>query len=278
MLIDTHCHLNLIEHFPDPTAEVEFAKSCGVGRLLVVGIDIPTSQIAIDIAERFLEIYAVVGVHPNHSADFKPEQIPVLREMLAHPKVVALGEIGLDYHWDNATREQQYDALRDQLDLAEELQMPVVFHCREAYGDLLDILEARYAERRTGEGSEPSQPKTQNLKPKTPSLLLHCFAGDQNDAQRAIALDCYFGVDGPLTYKNAQALRDLVQQTLPRDRIVIETDAPYLTPVPHRGKPNRPGYVAYVANMLATLWGVSPEEAAGITTANAERFFCLKIP
>lgn len=258
MLIDTHCHLNLTEHFPDPAAEVEFAKSCGVGRLVVVGIDIPSSQIAIDLAERFPEVYAVVGVHPNHAADYEPGQLSPLRQMLAHPKVVALGEIGFDYHWDYATREQQYDALRDQLDLADELQVPVVFHCREAYGDLLDVLESR------------SQATVHR-----PQYLLHCFAGDQSDAQRAIALDCYFGVDGPVTYKKAQDLRDLVQQILPRDRVVIETDAPYLTPVPHRGKPNRPGYVAYVANMLATLWGVSPEEAAAITTANAERFFRL---
>lgn len=294
MLIDTHCHLNLTEHFPDPSAEIEFARSMGVERLIVVGIDLPTSQIAIDLAERFEEVYAVAGIHPNHTADYTPALIPPLREMLAHPKVVALGEIGLDYHWDYATREQQYEALKAQLDLAEEQQTPIVFHCREAYEDLLDILESRLGPRveypakgeseirmpplaapepeSTNSTSPNPQPKSQNLKPKIPKLLLHCFAGTPQDAQRAIALDCYFGVDGPLTYKNAQGLRDLVQ-TLPRNRVVIETDAPYLTPVPHRGKPNRPAYVAHVNSMLATLWQVSQEEAAEITTANAKSFF-----
>lgn len=259
MLIDTHCHLNLTEHFPDPAAEVEFARSTGVERLIVVGVDLPTSQIAIDLADRFQEVYAVAGIHPNYAANYTPDLIPPLRELLAHPKVVAIGEIGLDYHWDYATREQQYEVLKAQLDLAEEHQTPIVFHCREAYEDLLDILESRY------------NPQSTSHKPH---LLLHCFAGDAQDAQRATALGCYFGVDGPLTYKNAQALRDLVQ-TLPRDRVVIETDAPYLTPVPHRGKPNRPGYVAHVNSMLASLWGISQEEAAEITTANATAFFRL---
>lgn len=259
MLIDTHCHLNLYDHFPDPAAEVEFARSMGVERLIVVGVDLPTSQIAIDLADRFQEIYSVAGIHPNHAANFSPSDIPKLREMLSHPKVVALGEVGLDYHWDFATREQQYEALKAQLDLAEETQTPIVFHCREAYEDLLDILESRYSSQSTDH---------------KPHLLLHCFAGSPQDAQRAIALGCYFGVDGPLTYKNAQDLRDLVQ-TLPRDRVVIETDAPYLTPVPHRGKPNRPGYVAHVNSMLATLWQISQDEAAEITTDNARTFFQL---
>ena len=249
MLIDTHCHLNLLEHFPDPASEVVHARSMGVDRLIVVGIDIVTSQVAIDLAERFPEVYAVVGIHPNHSADFQPEMLNRIREMLAHSKVVALGEIGLDYHWDFATRDQQYAALAAQLDLAAELDVPVVFHCREAYGDLLDILE-----RRRGK------------------FLLHCFSGNAEDASRAVAMDCYFGVDGPLTYKSANDLRALVR-SLPRERVIVETDAPYLTPVPHRGKPNRPGYVSYVGAMLAAIWEVSSEEAARQTTFNAERFF-----
>lgn len=303
MLIDTHCHLNLTEHFPDPAAEVEFARNMGVERLIVVGIDLPTSQIAIDLADRFQEVYAVAGIHPNHAADFTPAQIAPLRGMLAHPKVVALGEIGLDYHWDYATREQQYEALKAQLDLAEEQQTPIVFHCREAYEDLLDILEGRLGTRDERQGTRDDgrmtndDPPTTNHNPHStphapgptpfipspspplplssaPKLLLHCFAGTPQDAQRAIALGCYFGLDGPLTYKNAQALRDLVQ-TLPRNRVVIETDAPYLTPVPHRGKPNRPAYVAHVNSMLATLWQISQEETAEITTANATRFMRL---
>lgn len=253
MLIDTHCHLNLTDHFPDPASEVAFAKYLDVERLIVVGVDLESSQIALDLAERFEEVFAVVGIHPNHSADYKSEWISAVQTMLEHPKAVALGEIGLDYHWDYATREQQYAALSDQLDLATSIATPVVFHCREAYGDLLDILEQRVANRNA-------------------PWLLHCFSGTKQDALMAMDLDCYFGVDGPITYKNAGDLRDLVRD-LPRDRIVIETDAPYLTPVPYRGKPNRSGYVVYVNNMLASLWGVSIELASAQTTENAQRFF-----
>lgn len=253
MLIDTHCHLNLTDHFPDPAAEIAFAKASGVEKLIVIGIDLESSQIALDLADRFPEIHAVVGIHPNYAAKYEKSWIDQIRAMTEHPKCAALGEIGLDYHWDYATREQQYDALSDQLDLASSYALPVVFHCREAYGDLLDILEARKDQKRA-------------------PWLLHCFAGNREDAARAIALDCYFGVDGPLTYKNAQELRDITL-TLPRDRVVVETDAPYLTPVPHRGKPNRPGYVAYVNSMLASLWQVPVEETAQMTTRNAASVF-----
>jgi TatD DNase family protein len=253
LLIDTHCHLNLSEHFPNPESEVDFARSMGVERIVVVGVDLETSQIAIDLADRNDGVYAVVGIHPNHSADFRPSYVDDVRALAVQPKAVAIGEIGLDYHWDFATRSQQALALDCQLDLAREIGAPVVFHCRKAYQDLLDILKAR-VEGRTG------------------PWLLHCFSGSESDARQAIALDCYFGVDGPLTYKSAGELRDLVR-SLPRNRIVVETDAPYLTPVPHRGKPNRPGYVAYVNSMLASLWDVSVEEAGRQTTENALRVF-----
>lgn len=250
MIVDTHCHLNFPDAFPDAAAEIAFAHEQGVDRLVAVGCDLDSSRKALELADRFPSVYAVVGVHPNYTAHYTKEALPALEEMLAHPKAVALGEIGLDWHWDYATPDQQYTALRDQLALAESLQAPVVFHCREANPDLLDVLE----------------------KAPLPKMLLHCFSGDAKDAQRATKLDCYFGVDGPLTYKNAGDTRDLVKN-LPRERVVVETDAPYLTPVPHRGKPNRPGYVVYVCNMLASLWEVEREEAARQTTANAERFF-----
>jgi TatD DNase family protein len=253
LLIDTHCHLNLTEHFPDPASEIDFARANGVGKLVVVGVDLETSRIALELAERFLEVYAVVGIHPNHSADYQPSWLSELKEMLVHPKAVALGEIGLDYHWDYATRAQQYASLKDQLALAAEVGCPIVFHCREAYEDLLDIL-----------GPHASSVPTQKV--------LHCFSGTQQDAQRATELDCYFGVDGPITYKSAADLREIVKG-LPRDRVVIETDCPYLTPVPHRGKPNRPGYVTFVNNMLASTWGISIEDAAKQATENAFALF-----
>ncbi len=249
-LVDTHCHLNDRQAFPDPAPAVDEALAAGVVRLVVVGVDTDSSRYAVELAERFEEVYAVVGWHPTSTATFSPAELPALREMLAHPKVVALGEIGLDYHWDYATPEQQAVALRAQLDLAAELEEPVVFHCREAYPDLLDVLER-----------EPG-----------PRRLFHCFAGDATDASRAVALGAWFGVDGPVTYRKADALREVLAG-LPRDRVVVETDAPWMAPHPFRGKPNRPAWVTYVNEGLASVWGVTPEVCAGLTTAAAQAFF-----
>jgi TatD DNase family protein len=215
-----------------------------------VGCDMVSSRAAIDLAERYEGVNAVVGWHPNYTAKYEKSSLADLRQMLAHPKVVAMGEIGLDWHWEYATPEQQKAALLDQLNLAREVAVPVVFHCREAYPDLLAILEGL---------------------PRNP-YLFHCFSGDEVDARRAVALDAYFGVDGPISYKSAGALRDIVR-SLPRDRIVVETDSPYLSPMPHRGKPNRPAYVAYVNGALASTLGMTAEECAALSTANATRFF-----
>ena len=252
-LIDTHCHLNLDEAFPDLEAEVRFAQQEGVDGLVVIGIDVASSKRAIEIADQFEGVFATLGVHPNHSSDFTEQTISELAALAAHPKVKAIGEIGLDYHWNYASRDEQFRALEAQLALAEQNQLPIVFHCREAYSDLLGVLESK--------------------QPKVPCVL-HCFAGNESDAERAQSLDCYFGVDGPLTYKNAETLRQIVRK-LPQDRVLVETDAPYLTPVPFRGKPNRPAYVKFVNSMLASIWEVSPEAAAEQTTANAVRFFDL---
>jgi len=220
--------------------------------MIVVGIDIALSRLALEIAEKHDGVYAIVGVHPNYACDYKPSDIKEIEQMLQHPKAVAIGEIGLDYHWDYATPEQQRLALFDQLDLAEATEKPVVFHCREAYSDLLDILGKRT-----------------KLK-----WLFHCFAGNPEDARRAMALDAYFGVDGPITYPKSNELREVVQ-SLPRNRIVIETDAPYLSPAPLRGKPNHPSYVRFVNAGLAATLGLELEESAELTTTNAENFFDL---
>jgi TatD DNase family protein len=251
LLIDTHCHLNLPE-FPDPDAAIAEAHAEGVTRMIVVGIDVPSSLRALEIAEAHDGVYAIVGLHPNSAAKFNEETISEIDKMLAHRKAVAIGEIGLDYHWDFATPEQQRVALFAQLDLAERTGKPVVFHCRDAYPDLLTLLEGRG-----------------RLK-----WLFHCFAGSIEDARRAVELDSWFGVDGPITYPKANDLRD-VMRFLPRDRIVIETDAPYLSPVPYRGKPNRPAHVRFVNDGLAACLGINSEECAGLTTGNAERFFGL---
>ena len=251
-LFDTHCHLNLADHFPDPDAEIARAKEAGVTRLALVGIDLETSRRSVEIAERHEGVYAVVGWHPNSAAQWCSSLIPQIEELLSHPRSVALGEIGLDYHWDFATPEQQKTCLNDQLDLAAKLNKPVVFHCRKAYDDLLDILEKRE---------------------KGP-YLFHCFSGDSVHANRVEKLGGFIGVDGPITYKKSEELRQLCRHW-PRNRIVLETDSPYLSPEPYRSKPNHPANLQFINAKLAECWNSSPEETAKKTTENALRFFGL---
>jgi TatD DNase family protein len=251
-MIDTHCHLNDTSAFADVDSEIAFAREHGVDRMIVVGVRPEEWESTVKLIEDRLGLYGILGWHPNYTADFSTEPLAILKRLLGHPKILAVGEIGLDYHWEHSPRSVQHFALLAQLDLAEHLDVPVVFHAREAYSDLLAVLESR-----------PSRP-----------YLFHCFAGDENDAQRAMALDASFGIDGPITYKKSDRLREIVRG-LPLNRIVLETDAPYLSPLPYRGKPNRPGHVHLVAGALAVLLDLPEEEIDRITTANAERFFRL---
>lgn len=252
MLVDTHCHLNLADKFPNPSQTIKEAQDAGVTRIIIVGVDVASSHRALEIADAHEGVFSIVGVHPNYAVDYKPVQIKEVEEMLKHPKAVALGEIGLDWHWDYSTPEQQHAALSDQLALAESTGKPVVFHCRDAYPDLLSLLEER----------------------RPLKWLFHCFAGSMEDANRAVALGAWFGVDGPITYPKANDLREVVR-SLPRERLLVETDAPYLSPAPFRGRPNHPSYVRFVNNGLAACLGISEEECASLTTGNAERFFSL---
>jgi TatD DNase family protein len=249
-LYDTHCHLNLPEAFPDPLRAVEEARAAGVELLNVVGIDVDGSRRALRLAEECEGVYAVVGVHPNSAETWDLAARAEIASLLKHPKAVALGEIGLDYHWDLASREAQRACLLDQLDLARDQGKPVVFHCREAYGDLLAILEQR-----------DRQP-----------YLFHCFSGSKQDAAGALALGGVLGFDGPVTYRNAGVTRDILKET-PRDRIVLETDSPYLTPEPHRGRPNKPAYLGLINAAVARALGIDAPACAALTTANARRYF-----
>lgn len=251
-LIDTHCHLNFAEYFPDPDASVAEAREAGVERLIVIGCDRPTSESACRLAARHEGVYAAVGCHPNYAKGWQSGWIDWIRELCKENGVVAVGEIGLDNHWDLAPKSDQRESLERQLDLAIELDLPAIIHCREAYEELLQILESR----------------------AVPQLVLHCFSGDETHLERGLKLGAYFGFDGPITYKNSQKTREMVAG-MPKDRVLIETDSPFLTPVPHRGKPNRPAYVSLVNAMLAHLWGSSVEECAAITWDNAARVFRL---
>ncbi|MEO7453964.1 MAG: TatD family hydrolase [Fimbriimonadales bacterium] len=251
-MTDTHCHLNLTEHFPDPTPAVDRGLAAGVQRLIVVGLDDETSRIAVDLAVQFESVFACVGWHPTSAAKF--ESTDEIERLCGHPKVVAIGEIGLDYHWDYSTPEQQRVSLEAQWGLACQLGLPVVFHCREAYDDLLDWLEA-----------QESFP---------PSCVFHCFAGDASHAKRGLALptDVFFGVDGPVTYKNAAGLREIVGG-LPRESLLLETDSPFLTPHPHRGKPNEPAMIPLICEGVASVLGITAEKCSELTDASARRAF-----
>lgn len=251
-LIDSHCHLNDREAFPNPAEAIAEAEDAGVSRFIVVGVDTESSRYALELADEHSGVYAVVGWHPNSAASFNDAELRHIEAMLDHPKVVAIGEIGLDFHWTFATREQQERALFSQLALAAERDVPIVFHCREAYADLLEILE----------GQEHRK------------LLLHCFAGNELEAERALALGALLGVDGPITYPKSEQTRSIFAN-LPADRIVIETDSPWMPPVPHRGKRNRPAWLIHVNEKLAEVRGLSPDECAALVTRNTEAFFGL---
>lgn len=251
MLIDTHCHINDLPAFPNPGDTLQRAAQAGVEKVIVIGTELGSMDAAIRLADQFENVWIALGFHPSYTSGYTKEWLPELRRRLEHSKVVGLGEIGLDYHYDYSPRETQMEALVDQLDLADELDLPIVFHCREASEDLLSVLEKR--ENKNG-------------------YLVHCFSGNASDSERLHKLGAYIGVDGPITYPKAQELRNVVS-SYPRDRILIETDSPYLSPVPFRGKPNEPANVSYVNKALAALWGVTEPEAAQQTTANAHRFF-----
>lgn len=252
MLIDTHCHLNDRKAYPDPGPVVVEAHQAGVERLIVVGVDIESSEYALELADRFEGVYAVVGLHPNESTKFDDMTVSTVERLCKHPKAVAIGEIGLDYHWEFATKEQQLNALEAQLDLAEHLESPIVFHCREAYSDLLEILEHR----------------------QTGKILLHCFGGDQRHLERALDLGAMIGVDGPITYPKADSLRELISR-VPQNRLLLETDAPWMSPHPFRGRPNSPARLTYIRDAVAALWNCEIAKIEEITSANASQFFGL---
>ncbi|MCW5848628.1 MAG: TatD family hydrolase [Anaerolineae bacterium] len=270
MLVDTHCHLNLVQFDADREAVLDRARAAGVERVVVIGIDRATNREVVELAERHSEVYAVVGYHPNSADEFDAQALDQLRHDLRHPRVVALGEIGLDFYWDRQPREVQAEVFQAQLDLAVDLGQPIVVHIRsrpepghDAHTATWDILQpwaARHPWRGTGR----------------PLGVLHCFSGDAALADAALQAGFYVGVDGPLTYKNGKALQALAQ-TWPLDRVVIETDAPYLPPHPHRGQRNEPAYVRLVAEKLAELHGLSLDKVALTTTEAAERLFGLHV-
>lgn len=262
MLIDSHAHLDSSDFDADRRQAVERAGAEGVRLIVNPGADLPSSRKAVELAAHNwdgVEIYAAVGVHPHDAGTLDAGALDELRRLAQDgPKVVAVGEIGLDYYRDLSPRSQQRRAFESQLALAQELRLPVIVHDRDAHDDLIAILEAWL------KGA-----------PEPPGVVLHCFSGDVALAEKSLALGFYLGVGGPVTYRNARKLPEVVQAA-PLERLLLETDCPYLPPHPHRGKRNEPAYVALVAEEVARIKGKPVEEVAAVTTANVQKFFKLR--
>jgi TatD DNase family protein len=262
-LIDTHCHLDQPHFSADREAVIGRAESAGVERMIVPGTDPESSRQAVALAERHSCIFAGVGVHPNDCAAFGAGDLAGLRRLATHPKVVAIGEIGLDYYWKTVPRDTQILALRAQLDLAAELGLPVILHARQAMPDLLAEL-ARWA------------PVAAAGRPAGAILgVLHAYSGGLDEAEAAYALGFALSLGGPVTWRRDSPLQALVP-LLRLDRLMLETDAPYLTPDPHRGRRNEPAYVGLVAEGVARLDGLEPARLAEVTSATARRTFVLE--
>lgn len=268
MLTDTHCHLDYHKFDEDRAEVISRALDSGLIRILVPGLDLRSSNDALQLAESIPSIYAAVGFHPTYLEDFSETSFQEIKELANHSKVAAIGEIGLDYYWvkDKDQRAIQRAVLKQQLQFAKEINKPVIIHMREendiwfgeASQDLLEILSEW---QKSLHGSLAEKPG-----------VMHSFNGNLETAQKALALNFYIGVTGPVTYKNAEEKRNILKQ-IPLDKILIETDAPFLPPVPFRGKRNEPAFVHHIADKIAEVHLKSPAEIANITTANAANLF-----
>lgn len=258
-LVDSHCHLDFERFDEDRQAVIARAFDAGLERMLVPGIDMPTSRAAVALAEDYPQVYAAVGIQPNSGMSWQGSTLKELEELAAHPKVVAIGEIGLDYYWDKTPKDLQADIFNQQLDLAGRLGLPVVIHNREATMDTISVL-LRWQDGLAAQGSPLAE---------RPGVL-HSYSGDIIQAQPVLEAGFYLGISGPVTFKKADILRQVVSQA-PLERLLIETDSPYLTPEPYRGKRNEPAYVRFVAQKIAELRNQSPDVVAQQTTENAVR-------
>jgi TatD DNase family protein len=263
MLIDTHVHLDFRQFDDDRDAVLARAWQAGVAAIVTIGIDLETSRAAVALAEAHERVFATVGFHPHDAKTADAAALAELRELARHPQVVAVGEMGLDFYRDRSPRDVQRHVFGQQLHIAAELGKPVVIHDRQAHAETLEILRQWVTE---------SQPE-----PSEYRGVFHCFSGDLALAQAAIELGFFIGVDGPITYRNARKLPVIVK-ALPLDRLLVETDAPFLTPHPHRGQRNEPAYVRLVAQKVANLKNLPLEEIARTTTANAQILFRLDRP
>lgn len=255
MLFDTHMHLNTKQYDEDRKEVIERAFNEGVNQMVVIGFDDESIPLAIEIAEEYENIYAAVGWHPVDAIDYTEEKLAWLEELSHHSKVVALGEMGLDYHWDKSPKDVQKEVFKAQINLAKKVNLPIIIHNRKASEDVKEILIAENAEEVGG--------------------IMHSYSGSIEDIQTYADMNFYFSLAGIVTFKNAPEIREIAKE-IPLNRLLIETDSPFLTPHPYRGKRNEPAYVRLVAEEIARLKEISLEELAEITTENAKAVFNLK--
>ncbi len=255
MYFDSHAHLDDAKYDTDRESVIEEMKTGGVSLCMNIGADMESSKRSIELAEKYPFIYAAVGVHPHDTDGMTEKDIDRLREMSKHPKVKAIGEIGLDYYYDNSLRENQKKWFIRQMELSQETGLPFIIHDRDAHGDCMEILK-KFDIKKTGG-------------------IMHCFSGSPEMAKELIKLGMVIAVGGTLTFKNAVKAVETVKE-IPIEHILIETDSPYLAPVPHRGKRNTPAYVGLVAEKIAEIKGITAEEVARITKENAMRVLKIK--
>lgn len=246
-MIDSHCHLN-DERYDDVDGIVKNFPVDDLYAAVVVGYDLPSSKKATELAERYDRIYATAGVHPSDCKDLTEDDVQEILRLCRCEKTVAFGEIGLDYYYDDVDRDTQKHALNMQLEAAKQSGVPVMFHLRDAYGDMDEILRKHISGLRNGG-------------------VMHCFSGSKESAKKYVDMGFYISFSGSITFKNATSFPDIIK-SVPLDRIMIETDCPYLTPVPFRGKTNYPSYVKYQAARIAEILGKSVEEIKEITQRN----------
>lgn len=247
-LIDTHAHLDMYE---DWDAIIKNAKSNGIEKIIIPAVETEYFQKILDIANSYEDVYCMMGIFPTEAKSWHDGILDEIREFSKNDKVVAIGEIGLDYYWDKSFVDKQKDIFIKQIKLANELGLPIEIHDREAHKDCFDILKEY------NNGSD---------------VVFHCFSGSVEFARECIKQGWYVALGGVVTFKNAVKTKE-VAKDIPLDRLMLETDSPYLTPVPYRGKENQPAYVKYVAEEIAKLRGIDVEEVVSMTTANAEKVF-----
>lgn len=254
-MIDTHCHINDDVYKDNPKQYIDDALATGVSSFLIPGFDLKSSKIAVDIAEKHENCYAAIGIHPSEVLKALKTDFDELKELAKSKKVIAIGEIGLDYYWDKdqSIRDYQKETFIQQINIAKELNLPICIHCRDAINDCLQILKAH---------------------PVKKGGIMHCYAGSLEIAPEFIKLGFLLGIGGTVTFKNSVTPKEVVKN-VPATSIVLETDSPYLTPEPNRGKPNHSKYLCYVRNKIAELRGITPEEVERITSDNFKRVFGL---